>query len=554
MFNAICLGGAIAFGTALSAQDAAAQVKPAQTIRIAPADANPMLQRVASIFERQLRKRCDARFITEGDADFTLELAITPGPGRQGFEISNAPGGVRITGGDGLGLLYGVGKFLRSGRYDRGGFMPGAWRGIDAPEKEFRAIYFATHFHNFYHDAPVEEIEQYVEELALWGYNAVIVWFDMHHFNGFADPEAQKMVKRLRSILGAAKRVGMGVGLTLLANEGYANSPAELRITPPTQIKIRGMYGVELCPSKPGAKEVVLHNFEAVFGAFSDIGLDYLSIWPYDQGGCGCAKCRPWGCNGFLMMAQPVAELGKRMFPGIRIVLSTWLFDPVENEGEWEGLARAFEKRPEWVDYILADSHTTFPSYLLKNPAPGGLPLVNFPEISMWGMGPWGGYGANPLPQRFQALWDSAGCKLSGGFPYSEGIFEDINKAVYSQFYWRSGKKASETLREYASYEYSPDAADDVLRMIEILEKNHTRPSQDSGSQAAFDLAQKVDAGLTRQARTAWRWRILYLRALLDREHYARPDQKSDEARKALAELVEIYHAQNAEPPVRPPL
>jgi hypothetical protein len=36
----------------------------------------------------------------------------------------------------------------------------------------------------------------------------------------------------------------------------------------------------------------------------------------------------------------------------------------------------------------------------------------------------------------------------------------------------------------------------------------------------AWTLAQEVDARLAPWARTSWRWRILYLRATLDRERY----------------------------------
>ena len=44
-----------------------------------------------------------------------------------------------------------------------------------------RGIYFATHFHNFYHDAPLEEVQRYVEDLGLWGFNVLAVWYDMRH-------------------------------------------------------------------------------------------------------------------------------------------------------------------------------------------------------------------------------------------------------------------------------------------------------------------------------------------------------------------------------------
>jgi len=36
-----------------------------------------------------------------------------------------------------------------------------------------------------------------------------------------------------------------------------------------------------------------------------------------------------------------------------------------------------------------------------------GLPVVGFPEISMYGTFPWGGFGATPLTERAQAHWNA---------------------------------------------------------------------------------------------------------------------------------------------------
>ena len=52
----------------------------------------------------------------------------------------------------------------------------------------------------------------------------------------------------------------------------------------------------------------------------------------------------------------------------------------------------------------------------------GGLPTLDFPEYSMFSGCPWGGYGANPVPQAMQSDWNSHGGMISGGMPYSEGI------------------------------------------------------------------------------------------------------------------------------------
>ena len=534
----------------------------------------PLVRKATALLRREVRRRCG---VAAGGGGPRIVLDVRSGIGGEGFRIEDAPGGrVVVTGNDARGLLYGVGKLLRTSRFDEGRFTPGAWRGTSVPKCPMRGAYFASHFHNFYHDAPVRAVSQYVEELALWGTNALIVWFDMHHFKGIKDPAAQKMIERLRAVLRAGKGVGMNVGLCLLGNEAYADSPAELRSDPNTG---RAHYRVELCPYKPGAKELMLRWFDEEFEAFSDIGIDHVWVWPYDQGGCACEKCKPWGANGFLVMAEAVAKLLHKRFPDAAVILSTWLYDYGKDQGEWSGLSKAFARRPAWLDYVLADGHAEFPKYVLTHDAPGGLPLLGFPEISMWGMYPWGGYGANPQPRRLQALWDVCGSRLSGGFPYSEGIFEDINKAIFSQFYWDERRAAAETVREYVAYECSPDVVDDVAHAIEIMEANHSRwiaqdeqrnfrllrdsegrehcaigfQNKDAGAAECFKLLHAVDGRLTPAARKSWRWRILLLRAMLDRDLLTTGGVPTPDCEEAYEELNSIYHGKRAEMAVAPP-
>ena len=202
------------------------------------------------------------------------------------------------------------------------------------------------------------------------GINVLIVWYDMHHFKGITDPAAVALIDRLHAILRAAKEIGLQIGLLVLANESYAKSPKHLRAD---QIShdfkhLHGGYGLELCPSKPEAVKLMQQWFQEEFEAFIDLQLDLLCIWPYDQGGCSCADCSPWGSNGFLQMAEKIATLARQFFPQIEIILSTWLFDrnPNEINGEWEGMAAKLTNFPSWVNYILAMPILIFPNILLK--------------------------------------------------------------------------------------------------------------------------------------------------------------------------------------------
>ena len=530
---------------------------PAPSVRVVlPAAAGVIASRAAGILGRQITDRCGAKVLTAGEAACAVELGIEVGIGTEGYKIVDGPGGsVRILGNDERGLLYGVGRFLRSSRYDRDGFTPGTWRGTSVPRCPMRGIYLATHFNNYYEAAAPEELDHYVEDLSLWGFNLLALAYPHWQYSGHDDPAARKMAERLRRTMRVAKQVGMRVTIGDALNGGFTSTPKEMRCTPvPDPLGRHGNFGVNLCPSKPAAREQLLKNWDQLLDEFADPGLDCITYWPYDEGGCGCQDCWPWGARGYLSLSRAVSALAHKKCPHIKVLVSTWTFD-TPPAGEWEALAKALAEDKSWADYIQADAHEDFPRFPLERGAPGNLPLLNFPEISMWGQSPWGGYGANPLPDRLQRLWNQTDRKLAGGTPYSEGLYEDINKAICSQFYWDPARPAVETVREYAAFEYSPAVADDFVKVVGAFEKNHVRKEIGPSAEEAFELVKRMETELTPQARAAWRWRIVYLRALIDRELLRSHGKLEGKALQgAFRELTAIYHAEHAHSmPIRPP-
>ncbi len=522
----------------------------------------PLVEKTLEILGRKLLERTGLQLkLTDTDAP-DIALGIEPGIGAEGYRIEPGPGGgVRVAGNDERGLLYGVGRLLRDSRLAPGRFEPGAWRGASAPRLKERGIYFATHFGNFYDLAPMDEIVRYVEDLALWGCNLLAVWYDMHAFTGIDDPAARRVIDRLHGILEAANNVGMGALLGVLANEAYSTSPKELRADPAP-----AHYHVEICPSKPGGMELILKWRREMLAAFSDLDVRCFWIWPYDQGGCMCRDCSPWGSNGFIRTAEPVARLIRETFPAARIVLSTWEFGYWHGDFEWDKFYEAMAEKPDWVDYILSEGHGDFPPYVLKHGRPGGLPLLNFPEISMSGMSPWGGFGANLQPARLQKVWNAARNMLAGGFPYSEGIFEDVNKAICLQFYWDGDRSAEDIVREYAAAEFSPDAAGIIAKAVMGLERNmghdisgdwkdavaggHVKKpalvlKSCSNPDENLELLNQAEALMDESARRAWRWQVLKIRAGLDSEMARTGGRISERADALFKKLAAIYHADN---------
>ena len=388
---------------------------------VLPPNVGMLTKHSSQVLVRQITSKCNARIVSDGTAELRIELSTNEGIASESYQITDGSNGtVRIIGGDERGLIYGIGKFLHTSRFDQSGFIPGSWRGTSGPEGKVRGMYFATHFNNFYQAAPIGEVQEYLDDLALWGINYLLVTFPRWQFNGFNDTAAQHLLAYLRQIMNAAKLNGMKVGIGVSSNDGFKSTPKELwRVPVPDPLKRRGNFGINLDPSLPRAHEMLMRDWAQLMDQFKDVHLDHIVFAPYDEGGCGCQKCWPWGARGFPKLCRDLSKISRAKFPGIEIVLSTWVFDtpPV---GEWDGLAKFLSTGKPWVDYILAGSHEDFPRYPLDHGVPGGLPLLDFPEISMWGQDPWGGYGANPLTRRLQRLWNETDHKISGGFPYSE--------------------------------------------------------------------------------------------------------------------------------------
>jgi hypothetical protein len=154
---------------------------------------------------------------------------------------------------------------------------------------------------------------------------------------------------------------------------------------------------------------------------------------------------------------------------------------------------------------------------------------------------------------------------------------------LYAQFYWQKDRPADSIVEEYIAYEFSPAVVAPVRRAIEILETNLPRRADNLGkgvprfvfdptcaasycpsasksyeerSQVAeaskratgeaLSLMTQADKQLPPPVRASWRWRILYLRALVDDELVKNDFRVSPRCEQALQELTKIYHAQKA--------
>lgn len=507
------------------------------------------IDNIVQILGSRIEERCAAKISKHSD-EYSIFLEMGAEKRGDGFSLHQTSRATHIVGESLAGLLCGVGKFLRSSNYGSEGFSPSEWSGTSRPDCEFRGVDIEAHAHNWYQVAPEDEIQRYVEDSALWGTNVVSSVFPFLNLGGWDDHETEAALGQVRRIFKKAKDIGLKTCILAAPNSQFNSSPENLRASalPEETRRARAFFnGTNVCPSIPEAKSLILANFRRLFEAFADIGLDYFCSWPYDEGGCGCSRCYPWGGKGYLEISREVANLSRQCFRDSKFILSAWMFDQTDSR-DWQGLERVLEEDHSWFDYLMVDSNEEYPDYPIEHRMFERVPMLNFPEITMWGMYPWGGFGANPTPKRLQSRWERTRDFLSGGFTYSEGIFDDMNKVLFSQFYWNKKNGADEILKEYATYHICSGKHTEILRIVDGLETVHTNNYLDrcidkECVQQTRDIAESVNNDLPPSIRMSWRWRILYLRAMLDGERFVHNTVTSDPAKLALRELIQIYHA-----------
>ncbi len=516
-----------------------------------------------------LRKAGELGGIAEGPG-LQFSLCLDEGIKADAYRIRKVPDGVQVSASTRLGILSGCGRVLQEGCFDDDGFEPGSFEVEFAPKREFVGVYFASHFGNYYVNAPVEEVIRYVEDLALWGTSFIRVWFDFHHYTGIDDPKAQPMLERLEQILSTGSYLGMKTGYVSLANEGYSTTPEALKAEWWEQNGYHrrpiGHYHTEICPNKPGGMDLIIRNRLELFERFRNAPPALLSLGVYDQGGCTCAKCAPWAANGYIKTLEALVPEIKKHYPDCKICFCVWYLDHFI-KGEWDGVYRAFETNEflkDNIDYISAVNMNSLPENpvyaekLTQGIGPGGKPLLGFPEISMQGCSPWGGFGANPYPARLQKDWDKIGHLQEGMWCYSEGRFEDANKFITVGLYSGRFATAQEALRGYVRAELSSRYADEILELLNILEETLPRRrrslAENDENAVIYELehperieeaaqkARALDARLPERIRNGWRWRVIWLRAMADLELKKANYYIREGCEQYLEELDRLYY------------
>ena len=274
-------------------------------------------------------------------------------------------------------------------------------------------------------------------------------------------------------------------------------------------------FGLELCPSKPEGLKLLGRQQAEVLDAFPSVA--FIVIAPYDNGGCACPACKPWGCNGFLRASEQLAKLYHRRSPQGEVLLFTWLFDFQRMKGNSGILPVHSGKSATWFNGIMAGTHGNgIPKELLDRPSPSDILSLLFPRFrcirpfrmaatarihcptpapisrrTCVGMS----WADSPTPRESSRTSTSSFGRSSTGMPIDRRTksWPNTRRTIWVRIRRRRGPLV-------------PSVGEDAS------EVNWKIVQTSNEADEAWALAQAIDGRLAPWAKTSWRWRILYIR------------------------------------------
>lgn len=327
---------------------------------------------------------------------------------------------------------------------------------------EVRELYAPGHFGNSYEVLGDYEMRALLREAAHWGFNRYGDWFDM---DDCKDPFATGHTYGLGDALwdqkklhyGAALREGLYCDLIITPNHVYLDQCLpDLLAT-----KDRRVFGQLICPSKAEARRMILENYDHLFADLARAGLrlDGINTGPYDFGGCRCEQCEPWILT-FAVLSRDIHDIARRHFPDVKMDMIGWWWSAEEHRlfAEWVD-----RECPGWLEHMYL--HLPYGATRVADvPLPKGCRRGAFVHISyaeqasprdMYGhLGPV--IAAERIEQTVRDLREQ---QVTAVMAYSEGVFEDVNKALLAGLTSGQFETADDVLVAYCRRYFEVDEA-----------------------------------------------------------------------------------------------
>jgi hypothetical protein len=455
---------------------------------------------------------------------------LFPAPGTlqpEGFSLRTlrAPGCVPLVvvlGADSSGAIYGVGHLLRE-------IVPGdGWCDLptlhreDAPAFAVRgtglaatsgAVASALRLPRW----TLAQWEEQVADLALWGYNLLRC----------GGNPAQVAV---------ARRYGLRIGVSVPPNRIAEEAVTEEMLGTHFQRAL-------VCPSNAAARGRIMSEREALFRECPH--LDVLYLPSGDHAGCHCPRCRPW-VRTYLTLAEEIADVLRRYHPGADVWLSNQQLSIAENRllldylrdvqpawlqalhygpsgDEASPYLRPGEVNWEWQTYRGFGTVNRFLAHL-RAALPAQYALVLYPDLTHYLQSQYGVETVDPAVVRlhgrdayfvraegYRRVFERVGPLIAGSSAYTEGIYDDVQKALWAQWLWNPDLSTADAVDTYCRWSFGPGAAPALSQVLLALEQHWEGPLPPPPAiDATADLAATAAVDVPVRLRTG-NWRLTYL-------------------------------------------
>jgi hypothetical protein len=486
MIRAACLVAIAVVQTAL-----AEAVNLRQATVVVSQRAGELERTAAQVLVEEVEKRTGLRLPvaeTPTGAAPAITLTVEGGQRQEGFRLAASKSGVEIAGADARGVLYGVGALLRELDWAPGELrVDSSLRLETAPASRIRGHQIGYRSTANSWDAwTVAQFDQYFRELALAGANAI----ENIPFQDSRSNPLMKMTRREanRALPELCRRYGL---------DYWVWTPADIDLS-------------------DGAKRA------ALLQKFDELFTDSVTLTGVFLPGGDPGHNHP---SLVLPLMEDIAALLARRHPAAKLWLSLQGFNAEREEYVYRYIE---EKRPKWLGGLVAGpSSPPIARTRARLPKEYGLrlyPDLTHNKICQYQVPHWdqayaltlGREAINPRPAEFARIHNHYAEASDGFISYSDGVHDDVNKAIWTALAWDRKQGVREILTGYARFHFSPPMAEEIADAILALERNWQGPLIANGAvEATLREWQRLE-GKAPQLERNWRWQMCLLRANYD--------------------------------------
>ena len=463
---------------------------------------DPIVANAARVLTEEVEHRTGLRWPlgagspSDAQVILTVETGERAGVSDDGFQLSIDPKtvAVEIVGTGPRGVLFGVGHLLRKSRWRWGCLeLPLSAQTETAPKYGLRGHQLGyRHRANSYDKWDDRQYEQYIRELALFGTNAI------ENIPSEGGRASDHMVLSRLAMNTRLSEICAQYGLDF-----WMWIPATFDLRDNTQ-RTRGLDEHETiyrsCP-----------RVDHVFFPGGDPGDNHP--------------------REVLSYLTDVAEILQRHHPDGKIWLSMQGFQPDEVDYVFAWI-QMHDPR-DWLGGLVAGPGSP-PISETRRRLADHYGLRHYPDInhvvrcqypvSYWDPAYARTHTREPVNvrPRFQQHIHNTYAPYTVGFlTYSDGVHDDVNKAVWSQLGWDPDQSLREILADYARFFLSSAHADQLADLLLALERNWNGPLETNGSVGAVasrwhTFMEEMKECASDQPAPNWRQLMFPLRAYLD--------------------------------------